>query len=465
MRSTGLWIGAAVLVLGMGGVSWLGWSLRAPSVVYGPDHPRPLVNGHPNVVLVIGCTVRRDQTTPYGAPRFVTPFLGRLARDGALFEHAVDAAPWTRPATTAVLTGHHAVQVGMVEPGTKLNRRRLPAAVTTLAERLGGEGYETLGLTANPNLNRVFGFDQGFDAYREAQGLWSDRDVVKVSALQLAVEAMSMVDVRERPEAPLYLQLLTIDPHEPVQVSQRVAQRAARDGVPRRIGAYRVELQRWDEGISELWSGLRQRGYTEENTLLVVVNDHGEGLSYPPEHGIGHGNFLFPSTVDMFWLAYGYGVAPGQRIGGVASQVDVHPTIASMAGVSGYEGPGLSWSAQIRGELDRTDRRYAFVDTYYQRANRAAVYTEHRLCQHDFLELAEHLGLERVFPKTVCFDRRLDPGVRTAMPEPDQEMVDALLEWREEQKRAYEAWPHHESVTRDDPVMQQLRELGYIDDE
>lgn len=463
MRSR-LWLGAVALVLGMGGLSWFGWQ-SDDTESYGSERPRPLIDGKPNVVVVIGCTLRRDQLSPYGAPRFTTPFLGALAERGAVFDHGVSAAPWTRPASTALLTGYHAVQVGMVEPGTKLNRRRLPDAVVTLAERLGGDGYETIGLTANPNLNRVFGFHQGFDEYRENQGLWSDQDVLKVSSLQLATEALTLVETRQRPAAPLYLQLLTIDTHEPIHAPPRRARQLARDGVPPRIGAYRFEVQRWDEGLEELWQGLSRRGYDESNTILVVVSDHGEGLSYPPEHGVGHGNFLLPSTIDMPWIMHGYGIAEGHRIAGVASQVDVHPTIASLVGVDGYDGPGRDWAEQVRGASDRTNRAVAYADTYYQRANRAAAYAENRLCQHDFLDLAEHLGLNRMLPKTACFDRLVDPGVRTPMEEPDEELVKALLAWRDEQRAAYEAWPHHHSVTRDDPVMKQLEELGYIDPE
>ena len=427
--------------------------------------PVPNTLNAPNVVLVIGCTLRRDQLTPYGGPAFTTPFFGKLARRGALFEHAVDSAPWTRPASTAIITGHHAVEIGMVEPGGKLNRRRLSEPVETLAERLHNVGYETIGVTANPNLNRVFGFHQGFDTYIEAQGLWSDQRVIKVPALQLAVETLSQIDLRTEPTVPLFLQVLTIDTHEPVDAGGRRARKLSRDGVPPRVGAYRVELQRWDQGLEELWEGLNRRGYTAENTIMMVVNDHGEGLSWPPEHGVGHGNFLMPSAVDMPWVVVGKDVAGGHRIGGVASQVDVHPTILGLVGVSGYDGPGRDWSAQIRGELDRTDRKFAFADTYYQRSNRGAVFTEHKLCIHDYFTTAEKLGLERVFPRTACFDRRTDPGVRTPLEEVDQEMVEALHAWRVKNRAAYAAWEHHEAVTRSDPVMQQLAELGYVDPE
>ncbi|MBX2799753.1 MAG: sulfatase-like hydrolase/transferase [Myxococcales bacterium] len=430
----------------------------------GPIPVRPLAQGKPNVILIIACTLRRDQLTPYGGPEQTSPFLEQLADRGTRFAHAVDSAPWTRPASTAVLTGRHAIEVGMVEPEVKLNRRRLSGQVITVAERLHDAGFETFGLTANPNLNRVFGFDQGFDAYHESQELWAENDVVKVSSAELVLRALDLVDERQQPDAPLYLQLLTIDTHEPIEVGARRAKALMRDGVPHRVGAYRVEVQRWDLGLKNLWMGLNHRGYTEQNTILMVVNDHGEGLSWPPEHGMGHGNFLMPSAVDMPWIVHGHSVALGHVVGGMASQVDVHPTLMGLVGVEGYEGPGRDWSAQVRGESDRTERERAYVDTWFVRASRAAVYTETRFCMHDFFDLPEQLGVERRLPRTACFDRRIDPNVRDPLPKLDQPLLDDLFAWREQMWSAYEAWPHHESINEDDPVLQQLEELGYVDD-
>ena len=54
--------------------------------------------GAPNLVLVIGCTVRRDQTSVHGGTA-ATPFLQQLASEGGRFEDLVTAAPWTRAAS------------------------------------------------------------------------------------------------------------------------------------------------------------------------------------------------------------------------------------------------------------------------------------------------------------------------------------------------------------------------------
>ena len=448
------------------------WWLRSPGAgsdrdpIHPPDPPAtsaPRAAGPPNLVLIIGCTLRRDQLSPYNAPAEITPFLDRIAADGTRFLHGVAAAPWTRAAATAIVTGHHAIEVGIIEPEPRANRRRLAPEVVTLAERLRDAGYETIGLTANPNLNRTFGFDQGFDSYFEAQDLWIGGRVTKIPAGQMAAEALARVDDRARPGAPLYLRILTLDTHAPIEVGPRRSRKLQMGGVPPRVGAYRVEVQRWDLGIEALWRGLSLRGYDATNTVLVVVSDHGEGLSWPPEHGVGHGNFLLPSALDMPWVVHGVGVATDHRVGGMASQIDLHPTLLGLASIGGYDGEGRDLSDAIRGRSDHTGSDRAYSDTWFMRASRAAIYTEDRICLHDFLDLAERRGIPRIMPRTACFDRSTDRIARFPMDTVDQALVADLHAWREGMWARFEAWPHHSEITATDPVMDQLRQLGYAD--
>ena len=70
----------------------------------------------PNVVVVVGCTVRRDQTTPYGGPDGTTPFLTSLAAGGARFEDALATSSWTREAVAGLLTGAPAASWGLPDP-------------------------------------------------------------------------------------------------------------------------------------------------------------------------------------------------------------------------------------------------------------------------------------------------------------------------------------------------------------
>lgn len=429
------------------------WALR-------PHRVRVVSADRPNVVLVIGCTVRKDQLTPYGGLPDVTPFLQESAAQGVRFSDAIDAAPWTKVGATAVLTGQHAVSIGMVEPTAALNRRVLAPEVTTVAEHLKGVGYATYGLTANPNINALFGFDQGFDGYYEASGTWASGDMVKVSGAELVHEALSMVAAA--PDgAPIYLQLVTLDAHAPYGKVDDVS-RWAPDGVPERIARYRAALHRFDDALATLHTGLAHLGLTDANTVFVVVNDHGEGLKWPLHHGAAHGKYLYESTVGMPWIVRGAGVAQGHVVDGLASQVDVLPTLLGLLGLPGYDGPGMDWSAQVRGESARTTREKAYVDTWFKKQERSAVYTNDVACHQDFAHMPERNVL-RVYP--ACYDRKSDPRAERPLEPTDTALLADVDAWHAARVAEYDAFSARSDANVVGGVRAQLEALGYTGDD
>ena len=269
------------MILVCGGVVLLRqWSfqetLTLPStslleVIHRESSERSVVSSDsPNVVLVVGCTVRRDLLTPYRPEQLSTPFLSQLAVRGTRFEDVIAAAPWTRPAMTAVLTGRHAATVGMVEPGDGLNRRALPKQTAILAEQFRNNGYETIGATANPNLHSLFGFSRGFDTYIQPSALWSERSY-KIDGTELLDVFFRTLDLSP-PRRPFYAQILFVDAHAPRGMSG-----VSESDLPKEVQRYLLALNTLDQQIHSLSDGLRDRGLLE-NTIFVFVSDHGEGL-------------------------------------------------------------------------------------------------------------------------------------------------------------------------------------------
>ncbi len=423
-------------------------------VIRGPETARPAApTGAPHVVLVIGCTVRKDQVGTYGGMAGVTPFLDRLAAEGTVLEDVITAAPWTRAAAAAILTGRHAVSLGLVEPGSMRNERILSDDASTLAERMQAGGWTTIGFTANPNLNAVFGFDQGFDQYKQMPHLWRE-DGVKLSTRSALHGLLALVD--EAPsERPVFLQVLLIDAHAPYVAHAEDAAPWREAGVPERVAAYRAGLHRFDGAVERLWEGLSARGWTREDTLFLVLNDHGEGLSFPPNQGKGHGRFLAPATVGGVWISWGREVAAGHRVQGIASQVDLVPTLVEFLDLPGaYDGPGQSLAAPVRGASARTGGAYAFTDTWFLDSDRAAVYTPAHACQRSFSG-----GRAAAFPDG-CFDRIADPAHEA--PAPDAELEAVLVDWRA--ARVLEQAATTSQIAPDDEARdRQLEALGYLE--
>lgn len=94
---------------------------------------------------------------------------------------------------------------------------------TTLAEVMKGEGYCTIGLTANPNINSTFNFQQGYHDYSDSGVLFSwmpysaGKSIHGVaplpSANELFEKAMSLVDQTGN-QGPYFLMFDVMEVHE-----------------------------------------------------------------------------------------------------------------------------------------------------------------------------------------------------------------------------------------------------------
>lgn len=415
-----------------------------------PARPERAPEGAPAVVVAMTCTLRRDQVAPYGGVPAATPWMAALAAQGALFDDAIAASSWTKASATAMFTGQHALEVGMVEPGPGQNRRVLADEHVTLAERLHAAGWDTLGVTANPNLNEAFGLAQGFDRYRDtATRGFAKRN--RISGADAVAAALELVANRDDPERPFYLRVAIIDPHTPLRVEREEVEPFKADGTRRRLARYRAGVRQTDDALAVLDAGLAELGWGPERVVWAVVADHGEGLLLPEHHRAQHGRVLYPSTVRVPWLMRGPGIAPGRTIGGLASHVDLAPTVLGLLGLDA-ELPGRDWSALLQGRGSRTDRRRAWSDTWYYGANRASVWTDDTQCQRDWGS-----SVPRDTFVHGCFDRAADPEFTRTIERP--ELMAELVQWRAD--RPLTAAGAEADLSED--VRRQLEVLGYAD--
>ncbi|MCO4743395.1 MAG: sulfatase [Proteobacteria bacterium] len=413
-----------------------------------------------NLVLIITCTVRADQTS-LGTGLKTTPTLARWASEGTHFSELIATAPWTRAASTALLTGRTASDLAIAEPAPGMNDRALPLAATTLAEALSEAGWTTLGATANPNLNASFQFDQGFDRYEGLSGLWRS-GLAKVPGTEVVRTALQLVDAAPSSK-PTFLQLVFVDAHAPNDASKRETAAFAEDGLPDHVAAYRAQLHRLDGQLASLEEELKTRGFTTQNTVFAVVADHGEGLRTPDHHGMGHGLYLYPSTVHVPFVVKGPGVPEATVVNGIASGTDVAPTLAELVGVSFPQAAeadaktvGKSLVPVLRGA---TPREQAYTATWFRSAHRASIYTRETACQRDYTpDLPAHPKQEKPHFPSACFDRA-DAGFSSPAP-PQPELQGLLDEWFRQQE-AHIAASRTERGAVDGDLKAALKALGY----
>ena len=326
----------------------------------------------PDVLLVLVDTLRADRIGAYGYPKPTSPTLDALAAEGLVFERAVSASTWTKPAVaslfTALLPSEHGIVRQLRERDPELLTQALPHSLPTLAERFRADGYRTFAAVRQPNLLAQMGFDRGFDVY----DLPPHGD-----AFALVDRLLARLDEAERGE-PVFLYLHLLDVHWPYDemlpglapetfgplaeserawVDRAAVRRARRHGWghgdwPTMAARYDHGVAYADAAIGRLFEGLRARGRWDR-TLVAVTSDHGEGFL---EHGRFEHNFEPYEEVARIPLLVrppaGAGIAAGRRES-VVGLADLGPTLLELAGLPGWRGvSGASFAGVARGVED-----------------------------------------------------------------------------------------------------------------
>lgn len=336
------------------GAPWSGGVWGSP-LLSGPGGTR--ADRPPNLVLISLDTLRADRLGSYGHHRRTTPQIDRrLVGRGVQLAFARSSAPWTLPAHVSLMTGLDTLHRFQRSPGP------IPRREATLAERLRKAGYRTMAVTGGANLGPEWGFHRGFHRYAVRRLL--------PRAVDEAVGALQGID-----GSPFFLFLHTYETHaaytprepwfsgyepEPyrggVTGSQEELLRFNREGtrlteadVRHLLALYDSEIAFTDHQVGRLLARLDRKGLLE-NTLVVLLSDHGE--EFGDHGGYEHGRNLYDALLRLpMVFALPGTVSAGAVCREPAAMVDVLPTILDLLGVERPEGiNGRSLAAALRGE-------------------------------------------------------------------------------------------------------------------
>ena len=293
-----------------------------------PHPPRP------SLLLVTIDTLRADRVGAYGYAAAETPVLDALARRGVRFASAQSTTPLTGPSHATILTGTYPPQHGVRENVSFLLDERHP----TLATRLKRHGYATGAFVGAYPVAAGFGFGQGFDHFSE--GLHPNPGIGQGAERPGNEVADAAVAWLGAAPAPFLAWVHFYDPHAPYAPPPPFRERFA--GRP-----YDGEIAFTDAQLGRLVEALRAAG-REDDTVVAVLADHGEGLG---EHGeAGHGALIYESTLRVPLLLSGPGVAAGRVAGEAVGTVDLVPTLLDLLGLPPAEGlPGRSLRPALEG--------------------------------------------------------------------------------------------------------------------
>ncbi len=310
-----------------------------------------------NVLLISIDTLRPDHLGCYGYEHIETPNIDGLAEEGFLFLDVIATVPLTLPSHASLLTGLLPTTSGVRDNGTFV----LSDQFTTLPEIFSELDYTTGAFVATFVLDSRFGLDQGFEVYDDDMGsqsqqsafLWPERraDAVNDTALKWFARA----------QEPFFAFVHYYDPHDPYTPPQAFA-----DAYPENL--YDGEIAYTDSILGDLLSTLKANDLYD-NTLIVLVSDHGEGLNEHNEPG--HAVQIYESTMRVALMVK---LPKGYRLGGdleapakidyPVQLIDVFPTVLELVDVEPeHSVDGVSLVPVLKG--DRIDSRMLYFESMY----------------------------------------------------------------------------------------------------
>ena len=422
---------------------------------------RSPVPKRPNVVIVLTDTLRADYLGLYGYPKETAPFLAELAEQSVVFERAFSTSSWTAPSTSSLFTSLYPNQHGVIE-GFMTRRKRnqrlrkqgkqtislnqIPSSVVTLPERLKSMGYATFGMASNPNIGDDIGFSRGFDEFR--------RDL-RASANDF-VEQVKEWEERIQESDPFFLYLHFNDVHGPYEARGPYYEKK-RGWLEDRRARYLSEISYLDEHIREIYETLN----LAEETLLVVLSDHGE--EFDDHGGLAHFASLYMelNRVVMMYHSPFLGFEPRRIKATNVSLIDVLPTLIDLVAkeqVSPAEGMSLVPVLKNEDESEAVTRKL-----------RRRTLFAHRLTRYDpkpyWGAIWRHWKLiERPDAELEAYDHRSDPTEKKNLYSRDPGQVPARLIAALEEFKTREpvGQPSTIEVELDEELQETLKSLGYV---
>jgi arylsulfatase A-like enzyme len=446
--------------------------------------PEP-VPERPNILLISLDTVRADHTSLLRDDRDTTPTLRQLAAQGTHFSSAFSQANESAYSHGAMLTGRYASELARPEYETYA----LPGTADLASEVLRAYGYRTAMFSAGGHVDGAFGFDQGWDSFSAEPGFgslyvtapkaeawitaeagpapwfvflhaydahrpyvrrgpwdhaWSEGVGSPLAELLASSPCVSEMVLQDRlyPEiVPTWFQhtggaqVLSLDSYARLRAA---APEASSLRVP---DADAVHVKdHYDGGLLYLDTLLGaslarlQAAGKLENTVVIVVSDHGEDLL---DHGfMNHRTGLTDSTTRVPLVAWGPGFSTGapQEVTGLVEARDIAATLFGIAGATPPVGSGGR-------DLRRVAAGEAPLEAVFIEGvmDQLAVRTEgHRLVVSELDLTADSVAALRALrpgdPRLALYALAEDPAeqnnVSEANPALTQALLDQLIGWR-----------------------------------
>jgi arylsulfatase A len=292
----------------------------------------------PNIVFILCDDLGFGDLACYGS-KLRTPNLDRLAAEGVRFTNFCSADPVCSPSRAALLTGRYPTRVGVPRVLMPPDQGGLNLDETTLANMLKARGYKTM-CVGKWHLGRPDAYlptSRGFDEYfgipysndMTPRVLMHNTEVIEepanLESLTARYTEQATKFITAAKGGPFFLYMPHTFPHIPLAASARFRGKSPE-------GLYGDVVEEIDWSVGEVLRTLRQHGL-DGNTLVMFSSDNGPWYQGSPGKLRGRKNTTYEGGVREPFIARWTGhIPPGRVVSGLASMMDVVPTVAKICG-------------------------------------------------------------------------------------------------------------------------------------
>ncbi len=198
-----------------------------------------------------------------------------------------------------------------------------------------------------------------------------------------------------------------------------------------------------------------------EDTLVVLVSDHGEGMNSHPDvaRSVNHGHLLYQSQVSVPWILYSTAgrLPEGLVVERPVRLLDLMPTVLELCGI---KAPSPMRGQSLVPLLNNREVQLpeAFVvETEFRESEKVGVYTDR---WQYFENRDDHPGLNRrELQRFGSTENGKETDLADLHPEVVERLSTYLEKWERENPKTTPTLPDRELSPEE---VHQLRSLGYI---